>query len=216
MTDLYAALGLDARSGPTLTADEIHDAYKRQAKRTHPDMPGGSTAAFQKAEAAFAVLGDEQARAYYHATGNASAQTQDATLNEAVHAVDIALGQVIDHAVNPHDVDNGDVRGWMIGCLQAGKTEGEKRIIKANMRLAKAEMMNGRFKQKGTDNPVVQMLLDKRVAAIRAEIDESTHLLGVFDKAIAILKDTDYRRTLALVDRFPAEDYWSGKVAGLL
>lgn len=197
MTDLYADLGLDDATGRLLTAEEIHDAYKRRAKHVHPDMPGGTTEAFQKAEAAYAVLGDEEARAYYHATGRGPETANDPILNEAVHAIGIALGQVIERA-SVNQIDNADLTGWMGAILRDSKARGEKHILTCHEQLAKAETMNGRWRQHGKATAVVQMLLDKRVTDLKNQIATATHLLGVFDRAIAIVASTDYQRTLRI------------------
>lgn len=62
--DLYAALGV-AR---TATAEEIRKAYRKIAKKTHPDLNPGDSAAearFKAAQAAYDILGDPEKRARY-------------------------------------------------------------------------------------------------------------------------------------------------------
>ena len=60
MTDHYATLGVPR----TATADEIKRAFRKLASQHHPDT-GGDTKKFQSIQAAYAVLGDEAARADY-------------------------------------------------------------------------------------------------------------------------------------------------------
>lgn len=71
--DLYAVLGV----APTATQEQIRRAFRALMRRHHPDTRGsGATpgagangdAAFQRAVAAYAVLGDPQARADYDRT----------------------------------------------------------------------------------------------------------------------------------------------------
>lgn len=57
----YEVLGVPR----TATDAEIRIAYKRKARETHPDKPGGTTARFQEVAAAYAVLGDPAKRAEY-------------------------------------------------------------------------------------------------------------------------------------------------------
>ena len=58
----YNTLGINEDAGP----EEIKQAYRRLAKQHHPDK-GGNTETFQKMQAAYDVLGDEQKRSQYDA-----------------------------------------------------------------------------------------------------------------------------------------------------
>ena len=58
--DHYSTLGVSKQA----SQDEIKLAYRKLASQHHPDK-GGDTATFQKIQAAYAVLGDEQKRAEY-------------------------------------------------------------------------------------------------------------------------------------------------------
>jgi curved DNA-binding protein CbpA len=72
--DLYAVLGV----APTDTPEQIRRAYRALLRRHHPDTRGAAGGrgggdgerdeALQRALAAYAVLGDQQARARYDAT----------------------------------------------------------------------------------------------------------------------------------------------------
>jgi hypothetical protein len=59
-TSLYELLGLTR----TATDDEVRSAYRRLARRVHPDA-GGSDREFQRVHAAYRVLGDPGRRRAY-------------------------------------------------------------------------------------------------------------------------------------------------------
>lgn len=60
MTDFYETLGVPR----TASSEEIKRAYRKMASQHHPDR-GGDTQKFQKIQAAYDVLGDDQKRAQY-------------------------------------------------------------------------------------------------------------------------------------------------------
>lgn len=70
---LYETLGV----AKTATADEIRKAYRKLARKHHPDVnPGNATAeaAFKKISAAYEVLSDDKKRKAYDEFGDASLQ----------------------------------------------------------------------------------------------------------------------------------------------
>ena len=70
---LYDTLGV----AKTATADEIRKAYRKLARRHHPDVNPGSSAAeaeFKKVSAAYEVLSDDARRKAYDEFGDASLQ----------------------------------------------------------------------------------------------------------------------------------------------
>ncbi|WP_133725414.1 J domain-containing protein [Nesterenkonia aurantiaca] len=58
--DLYSVLGI----GPDADAQAVRAAYRKQARRAHPDA-GGTAEEFHEVQSAWEVLGDEAARAAY-------------------------------------------------------------------------------------------------------------------------------------------------------
>ena len=72
--DLYAALGVPRAA----SHDEIKKAYRKLAKKLHPDMNPGdkkSEERFKDVSTAFDVLGDEKKRALYDEFGEAATKT---------------------------------------------------------------------------------------------------------------------------------------------
>jgi molecular chaperone DnaJ len=61
--DYYCVLGVDADASP----EEIKSAYRKQAKRLHPDHAGGETGPFRAVQEAYEVLCDPARRESYDA-----------------------------------------------------------------------------------------------------------------------------------------------------
>jgi len=57
----YDVLGVS----PTASTEEIRAQYRAEARRRHPDLPGGSAAAMAEVNAAWRVLSDPRRRSAY-------------------------------------------------------------------------------------------------------------------------------------------------------
>ena len=94
--DFYKTLGV----GRNASAEEIRKAYKKLARKYHPDVrPGDKDAAdqFKKVQAAYAVLGDAEKRVQYDRYGHAfnggqsgPYRTAWASGPDGTHAVDLS------------------------------------------------------------------------------------------------------------------------------
>lgn len=87
----YATLNLPKDATP----DQIERAYKRVAKKTHPDMPGGSNKAFADATKSKQLLLDPQRRAHYDQTGNADEPAPD---NAATLPIGLIMNVIVQAA----------------------------------------------------------------------------------------------------------------------
>lgn len=59
--DYYAVLGVDESA----SAKEISKAYRKLARKHHPDAPDGDESRFKEVQAAYGVIGDEEKRKEY-------------------------------------------------------------------------------------------------------------------------------------------------------
>src|SRR6266498_1982961 len=94
---LYDTLGIP----PSASADTINHAYRRAARRSHPDK-GGSKSAFQRVERAGRILRDPQRRLAYDQTGQPGEACDDAPLTDEQHAVNLMkllFIKILDHCM---------------------------------------------------------------------------------------------------------------------
>jgi hypothetical protein len=92
MTDLYSTLDIPASAAQA----EIKRAYRKAAKRHHPDTPTGSQEAFHKLTRAYLVLSDPARREKYDRTGDIDEATVDNTLSQAVSIIVGSLMSAVD------------------------------------------------------------------------------------------------------------------------
>ncbi len=80
MRTWYERLGVATDATP----DEVHRAYRRLARRTHPDAPGGDAARMAELNEAWRVLSDPVRRARYDAELRARASSVDDPFDDPV------------------------------------------------------------------------------------------------------------------------------------
>jgi curved DNA-binding protein CbpA len=98
--DPYAVLDIE-RAATTVA---VLAAYKRRAKETHPDLPGGSAEAFQRVKLAHDVLSDVDRRKKYDDTGTIDAGVPDNLRGNAFQTINRHLGAIINEFMGAPDV----------------------------------------------------------------------------------------------------------------
>lgn len=98
--DYYKTLGVPR----TATADEIKKAFRKLARKHHPDA-GGDEAKFKELNEAYEVLSDEKKRALYdqYGTANENQIPQDGAVAKALTSriSSVAVGPAASAAVGP-------------------------------------------------------------------------------------------------------------------
>ena len=93
--DYYSTLGVSHDASP----DEIRKAYRRQARKHHPDVNPGDRAAeeqFKDIQEANEVLSDPEKRQHYDRLGNGWKAGSDFTPPEGWHRMDVEFGNMED------------------------------------------------------------------------------------------------------------------------
>lgn len=183
MTDLYATLDVDRAASPS----DVRKAYRRAAKKAHPDC-GGSCEAFAKLSTALEVLTDPARRRRYDETGEITEKPVDNAMAETMNTVAASFGRVMAQMRNGmagnfiHCMKN-DLGIYRSQCAQ-GKAQAEREI-------AQQEKFAKRFRKKG-DGP--NWLADMARAAVephRQQAAKCAHEIETADRAILFLDDYD-------------------------
>lgn len=96
---LYEILGV----GEDATPDELKKAYRKLAKKNHPDA-GGDREVFQAVHAAYSVLSDPDKRSHYDKTGEISDDEPDRSIEIIVSMFNSLLMQDVPLYVNYVDL----------------------------------------------------------------------------------------------------------------
>lgn len=162
----YDTLGVP----PEATADDIKQAWRREAKKHHPDREGGDPEQMALVNRAYEVLSDPERRSRYDATGQ---DTDRQTVDQQAREV---LLQVFSHLL-----DN-EPGGNLISAARRVLAENRRGIEgnrgKVEDRLRRIAKQEGKVRVKRGDN-LVDMLLAQRKAAAEQQ-------LGQLDEAISI------------------------------
>ena len=192
MRDLYRILGI----GRGAARDEIHKAYRRKAKSSHPDS-GGSVGAFGELATAYAVLSNPRSRERYDHTGEVEPPRPDNFDASAFEVIAQKLGLIL-HA--EHELTNMDVGAVIEGAIREDMTQRRASIASQRRAIDRARRLRSRIKRKanGQDNMLVRVL-DWHESSTRIQIDKNEAAVASMERALEILKDYSFTEDLAAV-----------------
>lgn len=151
---LYDELGVDQNA----SEEEIKKAYKRRAKKTHPDK-GGSEEEFKKTNQAYLVLSNPKRRERYDETGDMSEDREiDDTLQRISELFFFVLDQYGDNVFKIDIVDE------MINCIESAIQKFNAEKLKIDVLIKKDEMMIGRITREDGKENVFDALISGRIA----------------------------------------------------
>lgn len=190
MTDLYAELGVP-RTPPPTTA-QIRAAYRRRAKRVHPDV-GGSIEEFQRVTTAMQVLTSTERRRAYDETDRVEDAPVDNTEQMALQfvfgQVDFVLAQVEARGLFLDEVDViGDAR---IGLTQKlGEIDAAVRKLQKNRETA--EKVAAKFRAKRGKVDRIGPMYHSRAADVARNIEAHARDRGIIERAVEILGEHEF------------------------
>jgi curved DNA-binding protein CbpA len=188
--DLYRVLGVERLAA----RDEIHRAYRREAKTSHPDS-GGSDGAFGELATAYTVLSNPGARERYDRTGEIELPRPDNFDASAIEVIAQKLGLII-HA--ERDVTEMDIEGLIEEAIREEISQRRESVANHKRAIDRAARLRARVKRKanGQDNMLARVL-DWHEATTRMQIDKNEAAVASMERALEILKDYSFGEDLS-------------------
>lgn len=188
-TDLYGVLGVkrDATTG------DIRQAYRRAAKRAHPDG-GGSQERFALIRTAVDTLGDDRRRAHYDATGEVDEKPVDQgealAMTVAMNAIDYVLGVILGKMMRrPEEFD---VVGDAIKHLRKCQIEAEQKIADTMTEAGAIRKLAKRFRGKKKRANRIGPMFDARAAEMERNAARGREELDSLQRAVKVLEDHEF------------------------
>lgn len=191
VSDLYRVLGVERGA----TQAEIHGAYRRKAKVSHPDR-GGSVEAFGHLATAYAVLSDAKRRERYDCTGEIEAPRPDNLDVSAFEIIAHKLGLII-HA--EHDVTSLDIGAFIEQAIREDIVQRKANISSQKRAIERAARLRDRVKRKsnGKDNTLARVL-DWHEISTESHIKKNEEMVSSMERALEILRDYSFADDLTL------------------
>jgi curved DNA-binding protein CbpA len=183
--DLYRILGI----GRGAARDEIHKAYRRKAKASHPDS-GGSVGAFGELATAYAVLSNPNCRERYDQTGEVDVPRPNNFDASAVEVIAQKLGLII-HA--EQDMTRMDIGALIEAAIREDMAERRASMASQRRAIDRAARLRSRIKRKanGHDNMLARVL-DWHESSTRLQIDKNEAAVASMERALEIMKDYSF------------------------
>lgn len=195
-SDLYGDLGI-ARSA---TAKDVRAAYRRAAKRAHPDA-GGSPEQFHRIRTALLVLTDDARRQKYDTTGEYDEGAPvDNALAELIEIASYALDQTLGRIVNGgRDLKTVDLIAEMRATLKGMRSELDKQLGNFETTRDKYRILAGRFSVAKPDEEPnrLEQIIAGKISQIEHMLSASQHRKERLAAAEEMLAAYRYRQDAA-------------------
>lgn len=200
----YEVLGVSKHA----TSDEIKKAYRKAARKAHPDR-GGSDRAMVAVNQAYDCLSDPGKREYYdlHGEDEPKRQTVEA---QALHAIYQILMKLAEPAREEFNFVAAVITNLSNNRYTISASESSLKAL-----LKKTERQKTCIERKSEGPNLLTQVFDQKISQIKAQIEGIPGALAVVDKALEIMKEyknaarEDYGpqvRFSAFADRSPLLD----------
>lgn len=188
--NLYDVLGVPADATP----EAIKRAFRTNAKRLHPDKPGGSAARFSQLQIAYDTLRNERKRAHYDATGKINETGGDPVEEHARGTIGLIIAAFLDR----DDVLSLSLSAFVKDGLDAKRNhiaDGNKVVNGLRDKAARLRKARSKLKTPKAEALVVAIMertidqVEREANRIAAEVKEEQL---VIERAAAIFEAGEY------------------------
>ena len=175
MTNPHSTLGTD----PNSTPEEIHRAYRKKAKTSHPDSPTGSNEKFNALTLAYNQL--------INPNRPNQSPPPDQILQDALELISALVNQAADNGnpyINPFKK--------MQSNLNAGIQEIDNLIANTNNQIKLTKKYQSKIKYKGTKQNYILSILNSRISNFNNSIRTAKNKKKILKKALSIIKEYDF------------------------
>lgn len=188
MKTLYEILGI----GRSASSDEIQQAYRKAAQRTHPDKEGGSEADFKEVKHAFEVLHSAERRKQYDETGASGDSQKETPEADAMKIIQSMLEHYIEKALGQ------DPLKFMRKELVRVKAEQQEALRSLAKKLEKTKKLMSHLVAKNKSD-TVELLMQVTLNKMNQEVLGRSHVVATCDAAVAMLDPYDYTGPVEVV-----------------
>lgn len=183
--DLYGELGVS----PGADTETINKAFRRKAKKAHPDA-GGDPEAFKRLTGAHLVLRDPARRAHYDRTG----ETVTSGVDEVRQAALSIIGTAVSQALVAENAATQDFVKIVRANLKGMNSQLAAQMRECGEVRKRVERNAKRWRRKaGADGPdVIAAIVASQLVEIERKKAQAEHAVTVHAAAIEILDAYEY------------------------
>ena len=178
--DLYKILGIKRNASP----EEIKKAYKRTAKKTHPDK-GGSDEEFQETNKAYEVLSNTKLRKHYDEHG-----TIDENDGPDKHSAMKDVAQIFEMVItkNEERIDYVNIITEMLSVFDQGKKSTKKSILESKKKIPYYEKIASRIATDDEKENIFESFIGGKISDLNHTIASAEEQLNRIEESIAIVE----------------------------
>lgn len=196
--DYYRVLGVKREA----SAQQIKNAYRKQAKMHHPDAHTGKSPEEQNAHAqqmqrvneAYEVLSDPEERAYYDAHGVSRKQREQAS-KEPMTPIEERILNLFTSVFNPLEQDprREKYATMMRQMAERSRREASNEVNRMKSAIEKIGLLKGRMTRKKQTSELFEGLITDQVRRAEAVLSEKEKELQLWVDVCGELKEWEYR-----------------------
>lgn len=194
--DHYETLGVSKDASKA----EIKDAFRKHARKSHPDRPGGDKEKFQREQKAYAVLSDQKTREQYDHTGEGGSVVP--TITQRAFEELAALFSAV-FLANLNNIESIDILKTINLQIEGAMTKPRKTIVELQKRMQKIISAKSRMthNSKNETPDIFNNIIEAELSATKHQITGEENNVAVCEKMLELAKNYVYE-----FDTFTAQE----------